>query len=165
MRRCDSIAHYSLFRIEHDAKELELTPEPIRHMREQESKPILQEFKLWLDKEYLTALPKSAFGKAVFYALNNWEALQAYLLDGELTIDNNESEQLMKFLATGRKAWLFLGSDDGGESAEVLMSIATCKRHGVEPFAYLTDVIDTLTEYPDADLECLLPNNWQPKRR
>ncbi len=155
-----------LFRIERDAQELELKPQDIRLMREQESKPILDEFKLWLDREHLMALPKSAFGKAVFYALNNWEALNAYLLDGELAIDNNESEQQMKFLATGRKAWLFLGSDDGGESAEALMSItATCKRHNVEPFAYLTDVIETLMANPDVDLERLLPNNWQPKKR
>jgi transposase len=153
-----------LFDIEHDARDLELKPADVKLMREQESKPILDAFKKWLDKEHTMALPKSSFGKAVSYCLNNWQALKAYLSDGELTIDNNESERQMKRIAMGRKAWLFYGSDNGGERAEVLLSlIETCKMHGVEPWAYLKDVVETLVANPAADLEQLLPTTWKPR--
>lgn len=112
----------------------------------------------------MTALPKSAFGKAVAYCLNNWDALTAYLQDGELTIDNNCAEREMKTVAIGRKSWMFFGSDNGGENAEVLMSIiSTCKRHNVEPWAYLRDVIDALVLNPDTNLEELLPHTWNPR--
>lgn len=159
--------YQNLFGIERDAKELGITGEDLRVMREQEAKPILAEFKLWLDQEQLTALPKSAFGKAVNYCLNNWEALTAYQLSGDLSIDNNQAEQEMKRIATGRKAWLFFGSDNGGERAEVLMMsiIATCKLHGVDPWAYLKDVIEILTINPCADLRSLLPTSWKPKKK
>src|ERR1700738_5223625 len=151
-----------LFKIEDVAKDLELTSADVKLMREQESKPILDELKTWLDREHVMALPKSAFGKAVSYSLNNWEALTAYLADGDLSIDNNIAEQEMKRVAMGRKAWLFFGSDNGGERAEVLLSlVSTCKRHKVEPWAYLKDVIEQLTQNPDTDLENLLPHNWK----
>ena len=155
-----------LFEIERTAKELALSADDVKRMREQEAKPIWDEFKIWLEQEHLVALPKSAFGKAVSYCLNNWEALTAYQIDGDLCIDNNQAEQQMKRIATGRKAWLFFGSDNGGECAEVLMSIiATCKMHGVEPWAYLKDVIETLTIDPQADLRALLPTQWKAKSK
>lgn len=153
-----------LFEIEKAAKELKLSHEQIKLMREQESKPIIDKFKAWLDAEHLIALPKSAFGKAVAYCLNNWDALTAYLLSGDLTIDNNCAEREMKTVAIGRKCWMFFGSDAGGETAEVLMSIiSTCKRHKVEPWAYLRDVIDILVRNPDTNLEQLLPHTWNSR--
>jgi hypothetical protein len=151
-----------LFEVERVAKELDLSPADVRRMREQESKPILEALKSWLDQEQLLALPKSAFGQAINYCLNNWEALTSYLEDGDLTVDNNVAEREMKAIATGRKSWLFFGSDDGGENAEVLLSIiSTCKRHGVEPWSYLTNVIERLLENPATDLEELLPHVWK----
>lgn len=151
-----------LFKIESDARELGLSAEDIKLMREQESKPVLAEMKTWLDQQSLVALPQSAFGKAVQYCLRNWTELNNYLLDGRLRFDNNLAEQEMKRVAIGRKNWLFLGSDNGGEQAEVLMSImSTCRRHGVEPWSYLKDVIQRLTENPNAQLDELLPNNWK----
>jgi transposase len=154
-----------LFEIERTAKELQLKSDDVKLMREQESNPILDNLKVWLDKEQLLALPKSAFGTAVNYCLNNWNGLTAYLQDGDLTIDNNAAEREMKRVATGRKAWLFFGSDNGGENAEVLLSIiSTCKRHGVEPFTYLRDVIERLVHNPDIDLETLLPHTWNQKQ-
>jgi transposase len=154
-----------MFEIERTAKELQLKRDDVKLMREQESKPVLDDLKVWLDKEQLLALPKSTFGKAVNYCLNNWDGLTAYVQDGDLTIDNNSAEREMKRVATGRKAWLFFGSDNGGENAEVLLSIiSTCKRHGVEPFAYLRDVIDRLVQNPDTDLETLLPHTWNQEQ-
>ena len=76
---------------------------------------------------------------------------------------NNLAEQEMKRVAVFRKNALFFGSDKGGENAEVFMSlISTCRRHNVEPWAYLTDVIEKLTIDPDQDLDLLLPHVWTP---
>jgi hypothetical protein len=70
----------------------------------------------------------------------------------------------MKYIAMGRNAWLFFGSDQGGRDHAIVLSIlSTCRRHGVEPWAYLTDVIERLTENPSCDLQQLLPYNWKPK--
>jgi len=153
-----------LFEIERTAKELGLNSADRKLMRTQEAKPILDEFKSWLDAARLYALPKSSFGKAVGYCLNNWTALIAYLEDGDLTIDNNLAEQQMKRVACGRKSWLFLGSENGGATAEVLLSIiSTCKRHKVEPSAYLRAVIEQLIRDPFTDLETLLPHTWNSR--
>jgi transposase len=159
----EALRMYSeLFEIEKTAKDLELNSQQVKQMREQEAVPILDRLKTWLDKQSLTALPKSSFGKAVSYSLNNWKALCMYLADGDLTIDNNIAEREMKHIAIGRKNWYFYGSDNGGERAEVLLSlVSTCKRHGVEPWYYLNDVINRLTKNPHTDLRELLPYNWK----
>ena len=118
----------------------------------------------WLQKQYVTAQPKSSFAKALYYCLNNWQELTQYVTDGFLSIDNNASEREMKYVAMGRKCWLFFGSDKGGKDHAIILSIlSTCRRHGVEPLSYLTDVIQRLTENPNENLEDLLPYNWKPK--
>ena len=84
--------------------------------------------------------------------------------DGRLSIDNNHSEREMKYIAMGRKAWLFFGSDKGGKNHAIMLSIiSTCRRHRVEPWAYLTDVIQRLSKNPDENFEDLLPHKWKPK--
>lgn len=156
----------NLFKIEREAKELDVTGAQLKLMREQEAKPILDKMKVWLDHHSITALPKSSFGKAVHYCLNNWNELTNYLLDGDLRLDNNLAEQEMKRVAINRKNSLFFGSDKGGEDAEVFMSlISTCRRNNIDPFAYLKDVIERLTENPDEDPHLLVPHNWVPRIR
>ena len=87
-------------------------------------------------------LPKSALAQAVTYALNQWRALCRYTEDGRLTIDNNVSERRLRDQAIGRKNWMFLGSAEAGPRAAVLCTIiAGAKRHRLEPWAYLHDVI------------------------
>lgn len=161
---CDEILKMfaDLFEIERTAKELQLSGEETKQMRQQEAVPILNKMKEWFDKQVIIALPQSSFGKAVKYCLNNWTELNNYLLDGDLRIDNNLAEQEMKRIAIGKKNWLFFGSDNGGERAEVLMSLtSTCKRHGINPTKYLKYVIQKLTENPNQDLDPLLPHNWK----
>jgi transposase len=151
-----------IFEIERTARELGLSGNDIKLMREQETSPILNEIKTWLDTHAITALPKSSFGKGVHYCLNNWTELTNFMLDGDLRADNNLAEQEMKRIACGRKNWLFLGSDAGGETAEVLLSlISTCRRHNVNPSEYLKDILTTLAQNPDAPIDPLLPNNWK----
>lgn len=154
----------SLYEIERAAKDLEIPHDELTRMREEEAVPILNAFSEWMQKKYAITPPKSSFGKALFYCINNWNELTQYVKDGELKIDNNHSEREMKYVAMGRKAWLFFGSDKGGKDHAIVMSIlSTCRRHGVEPWAYLTDVIQRLTENPACDLEELLPYNWKQR--
>jgi hypothetical protein len=105
-------------------------------------------------------LPKSAFGKAVTYARNQRAALRRYATDGRLTIDNNVSERTLRLQAIGRKNWQFLGSEEAGPRAAVLFTIlAGAKRHRLEPWAYLRDVLLRLSA-GETDLELLLPDRW-----
>jgi transposase len=154
----------ALYEIERTAKELKLPTDEIRLMREQEAVPLLDNFHDWLQKQYALAQPKSSFGKALFYCLNNWNELKQYTTNGALKIDNNHVEREMKYISMGKKSWLFFGSDQGGKNDAIVSSIiSTCRRHGVEPWSYLTDVIQRLTENPAENLEELLPWKWKPK--
>jgi transposase len=154
----------ALYEIEKTAKELELPTSEITLMRQQEALPLLNNFHQWLQFQYARCQPKSSFGKALYYCLNNWNELQQYVKDGELKIDNNHCEREMKYVAMGKKAWLFFGSDEGGKNHAIVASIlSTCRRHGVEPWAYLNDIIQRITENDFASLEELLPFNWKQK--
>src|SRR5258708_5203292 len=102
-------------------------------------------------------------GQAIGYVLNQWDALNRYLDDGRLAIDNNITERQMRGVAVGRKNWLFAGSDEGGKRAAILYSlICTCSLQGIEPWAYLKDVLQRLAagETPDA----LTPRLWLAQR-
>ena len=129
-------------------------------LRQTESIPILERFEVWLRLYHSTALPKSAFGKAVSYALNQWDSLQTFTTDGRLSIDNNVSERTLRHQAIGRKNWLFLGSERAGNRAAVLSTIlAGAKRHRLEPFAYVRDLLLHLHAEP-SDLTPFLPDRW-----
>ena len=110
-------------------------------------------------------LPKSPIAAAINYVLNQWEALKRYTTDGDLHIDNNVSERTLKLIGMGRINWLFVGSDNGGQTAAVLFSFtATCKQLGIDAFAYLRDVLERLPTHPAERLEELLPHRWQGAR-
>jgi transposase len=129
-------------------------------LRQLESVPILEGIKNYLDDLSRRILPKSALGKAITYARNQWEALRRYVSDGRLTIDNNVSERTLRLQAIGRKNWEFLGSADAGPRAAVLFTIlAGAKRHRLEPWAYLRDVLLHVSA-GETDLEPLLPDRW-----
>lgn len=132
-----------------------------RHaLRQSESVPLLDQIETWLEARAHSALPKNLFAQAVGYARNQWEALRRYTADGRLTIDNNQSERTLRLQAIGRKNWLFLGSQRGGGTAAVLFSLlASAKRHYLEPWSYLRDVLSALAEAPE-DLTRLLPDVW-----
>src|SRR6516165_2817370 len=128
--------------------------------RQERSLPVLKRLEEYLREQRAVALPKSQFGKAINYALNQWPALLLYASDGRLEIDNNASERTLRPLAISRKNWLFFGSDRGGETAAILMSIlASAKRHGIEPFAYVRQLLIALSS-ADVDLRSLLPDVW-----
>ncbi len=133
-----------------------------RDLRQAEAVPILERLRAELDRLSARLLPKSALAQAVTYALNQWQALCRYTEDGRLTIDNNVSERRLRDQAIGRKNWLFLGSERaGGRAAVIYTIIAGAKRHRIEPWAYLNDVILQLTvDASPESLERLLPDRW-----
>lgn len=126
-------------------------------LRAEHSAPVLSDFKQWLNNQEF--LPKSVIGQAATYTRNQWEALNRYVEDGDLSIDNNAAERSMKPVAIGRKNWLFVGSPQAGHRAAILMSlIASCKACSVEPWSWLQSI---LTDIPrNAALEALLPDQW-----
>jgi transposase len=127
------------------------------------SRPILEAVHAWLEGEQPKVLPKSPVGEAIGYALNHWDALARPLEAGFLEVDNGASERALKPVALGRKNWLFAGSDEGGKTAATLMSLCTtCKGLGVDPFAYLRDVLDRVSTHPNSRIEELLPDRWKP---
>jgi transposase len=131
-------------------------------LRQAESVPILERLRDELDRLSTRLLPKSALAQAMTYALNQWRALCRYTEDGRLTIDNNVSERRLRDQAIGRKNWMFLGSVEAGPRAAVLCTIiAGAKRHRLEPWAYLHDVILQLSvDASPESLARLLPERW-----
>jgi transposase len=105
-------------------------------------------------------LPKSKYGQAIGYALNHWSELRQFTANGVLEIDNNISERTLRLCAIGRKNWMFLGSDRGGETAAICFSIlANAKRYSIEPFAYVRALLVALSS-DQVDLESVLPDVW-----
>jgi transposase len=159
----------ALYAVEDEAAELiaagKLTGEAadaVRlRLRQEKTKPLLTSLSDWLKEQALKALPKSPIGLAIAYALRHWQALTRFADQGFLNIDNNAAERALRGIALGRKNWLFAGSDEGAKTAAVLYSIvATCKQLGVDPFAYLCDVLARLPNHPTASLAELLPAPW-----
>jgi transposase len=151
-----------LYDVERRAKEQQLDEEARHALRQEHSRPILASFAAWLEAESAGVLPKSPIGEAIAYARSNGVALSRYLEAGYLAIDNNASENALRAVALGRKNWLFCGSDRGGRTAAVLMSLtASCKALSVEPFAYLRDVLQRVSTHPNSRIAELLPDRWK----
>jgi len=165
LRSHQALAYYrQLYELERQSKDF--SDAQRLQMRQDLAVPILGQFHAWLTAQRPEVLPKSPMAEAIGYALNNWEALRRYTNAGFLAIDNNAAEREMKRIAIGRKNWLSIGSPRGGQTAAVLFSfMSTCKRQGVEPWAYLQDVLTRLPAPPVGPLGDLLPDHWQATRR
>jgi transposase len=142
-----------------------LTPEARAALRQQKATPILAEIQRTLQAWSIEVLPKSPVGMAVAYALGQWQALTRYPQDGRLAIDNNAAERALRGVAVGRNNWLFAGSDEGGRRAAILYSlIGSCKMIRVDPWAYLTDVLERISTYPARRIADLTPLAWKAAR-
>jgi transposase len=130
--------------------------------RQARSVTLLADLKSWYERHRRRLSAKSKLGKALQYALSRWDALTRYTSDGRLNIDNNLSERLLRGIAVTRKNFLFLGSDRGGERAAIFYTmIETAKLNGLNPQAYLADIIHRLaTGHPNTRLADLLPWNY-----
>jgi transposase len=137
------------------------SPAEVLALRQQLSVPIMGRLRAWLDSAAARqVLPKSPLGEALRYLVNQWEALSVFLGDGRVPIDNNETEQLMKQVATGRKNWLFIGSVEAGYRAAILMTIvSTAHRYHLDIWLYVKDILDRLLA-GERDLATLRADRW-----
>lgn len=151
-----------LYKIERKSRERNIDFETRKRYRQLCAKPVLGEIKEWLDDNHLKVLPKSAIGKAIVYTLNLWPRLTEYVSCGKYEIDNNLIENAIRPLALGRKNYLFAGSHQAAQRAAMFYSFfATCKINGTEPLAWLTDVLNRISEHKANKLSELLPAYWQ----
>ena len=163
------LSHYALgiiqrmYQVEADAKNA--TASERKAMRDATSLPLVAEFFDWCREQQIKALPKSKFGVALTYALNQEGSLRRYLDEGDLQIDNNACERTLRGIAIGRKNWLFIGSPAGGKAAAQVFSVlGSAQLHGVEPLSYLTDVITRLPSTSVDRIEQFLPDVWAKER-
>jgi len=145
-----------LFLIERDLHEA--TPAERLAGRLQHSRPVLNAFHAWLERQAQAALPKSAFGQAITYCRHQWEKLNVFLQDGRLELDNNRAERSIKPFVIGRKNWLFANTPAGATaSAQIYSVIETAKENGLHPYAYLTHLFERLPDATSSQLDALLP--------
>ena len=127
-----------IYRIERELLTQQLGPEQFAGKRRQRVLPILNDFKEWLEKKAVQVPPSTLLGKAVSYALGEWEKLTRYLDSPHLTPDTNSVENAIRPFVVGRKNWLFSGSPRGAHASATLYSlIETAKANGLEPYRYL----------------------------
>jgi transposase len=151
-----------LFDLEDELRDL--ADENRHQQRQLRARPLLEEFKTWLDERLQTLRPKHALRGAIAYMTKRWECFVRFLESGAIPIHNNATEQAVKVAVMGKKNWLFFGNTRGGEAAAVLYTLtATCRRLQIDPHAYLKDVFERLP-LCDADdagtLMPLLPDRW-----
>jgi len=157
--------HYLILIRELYAIEAELPekPEEVVTLRQAKSAPVLARIKDALDQDVDRHLAKSAMAQAVGYARNQWDKLGAYVEHGQTRIDNNLTEQAIRPTKLGAKNWLFIGHPEAGQrSAMIYTILECCRRHRVEPLAYLNDVLRRLPGMTNRQAEAtrLTPSQW-----
>lgn len=138
-------------------------PDLRRTVRQSRASPLLEQLETWLNQTLAHVSKKSALGGAILYALNRWQALTCYCDDGRIEIDNNAAERALLAVALGRKNYLFIGSNAGGERAAAINSLlGSAKLNGLNPHAYLTYVPERIADHPINRVDELLPWNIFP---
>ena len=152
----------ALYAIEREAEHM--SDQERQLLRQEKAVSLLNQMKQWLwHDDNRNLLPKPYIGKAFTYARNFWEKLSKYTLDGKYRIDNNLVENSIRPVALGRKNYLFAGSHEGAKRAAVIYSfMGTCKLNNVDPYQWLTDVLNRIQDHKAKRLEELLPFNWEP---
>jgi len=155
-----------LFEVEREASEQQVDEAERLRRRDTLSRPVTEQLGRWVADTYNREPPKSPLARACFYAINQWKPLSRFLEDARLPLHNNASELRLREIAVGRKNYLFAGSDAGAERAACVYTlVATCVLAGVEPWAYLTDVLEKLASgWPQRRLAELLPPMWKSAR-
>jgi transposase len=150
-----------LYAIEATAKDM--PPDRKHRVRQAEAVPLLRDLRCWLDSHFPNLLPQSPLAQAFGYALRNWDALVRYTDNGVLQPDNNAMERAIRPIAVGRSNYLFAGSVRGGRAAATMYSLlGTAKLNGLNPYAWLKDVLTRLPSHPSNRVAELLPLAWPP---
>lgn len=150
-----------LYAIEREAKALDATER--WRLRQERAKPIADRLHAWMLAQRSRVPDGSGTAKALDYSLKRWVALTRYLDDGAVPIDNNYLENRIRPIAQGRRSWLFAGSLRAGRRAAAVMSlIQSANLNGLDPHAYLKDILTRLPTHPNSRIDELLPHNWQP---
>ena len=146
----------ALYAVEKKGKEFDCAAR--QKLRQEEAKPLLESYHCWLTKIRPTVAPGSSTLKAIDYTLRRWPALIRYADTGNLPIDNNSVENVIRPIAVGKKNWLFVGSERAGQRAAAIQSLfATAKLNGLDPSAWLKMVMEKLPTCPNSDIDQLLP--------
>ncbi len=151
-----------LYAVEAEATKRNLDPPARLVLRSERSGPLMDELGKWIAEQHPQLPPKSPLGKALTYSLNQWKQLRRFLADGRIQLDNNGVERQLRAVAVGRKNYLHAGSDAAAERAAVLYTvIGTAVVQGVEPMAYVRDLVEKISgDYPAKRLRELLPDRW-----
>ena len=132
-------------------------------VRQDLSAPRVAELEIWMREQRARLSRHDPVARALDYMLTRWAAFTGFLTDGRICLTNNAAERALRGIALGRKAWLFAGSDRGGERAALMYSlIVTAKLNDVDPQAWLGDVLARIAEHPAHQLDELMPWNWRP---
>ena len=151
-----------LYRIERRAKAQGMSLADRLELRQREAKPIFMEVGQLIATLRKDVLPKSPLGQALKYAENQWPAMARYLEVAQAELDNNSTEHALRGIVLGRRNWLHVGQESGGEKAANLCSLMiSCKRLNVEPYAYLHDILQRLPSHPNKDIWQLTPRGWK----
>ena len=149
------------YRVEHDAKQQQLSEHAHLELRKLRAGPVRERFKAWLDAQRSRHPPKSPLGGAIRYTLGQWGELGVFLDDARVPLDNNASERSLRRIALGRKNYLFVGDVASGKSLAGLYSlVATCESRGINPFDYLADVLARVQDHRANAIDELLPAAW-----
>jgi transposase len=137
-------------------------PEQRHAVRQELIKPLVTALENWMRTERARLSRHADTAKAIDYMLKRWPAFTRFLDDGRICLSNNAAERALRGIAIGRRAWLFAGSDRGGERAAAMFTlIETAKLNDLDPQAWLTDVLRRINDHPAARLDELLPWNWK----
>ncbi|BCO08952.1 transposase [Desulfolithobacter dissulfuricans] len=155
-----------LYSLEKKWKKTGLIREEIHRLRQEQSRPILDDFYRWLVKRSSQTPPKGLLGQAISYSLRQWDRLVGYLEDGRLSMDNNRAENSIRPFVVGRKNWLFSGTPEGAEASALIYSLVeTARANGQEPYSYLRYIFEKIPLAATLeDCEAMLPWNIDPRQ-
>jgi transposase len=153
-----------VYKVEHEAKERGIVRTPEHHeLRQTRGRAAMGALHVWLLGQQDVHLPKSPMGQAIAYALKQWPTLLRFLDDVRIPPDNNGAESALRVAALGRKNFLFVfDADKGANLAGLYSLVSTCESCGVDPIAYLRDVLLRIDTHPASRIDELLPDRWKP---
>jgi transposase len=155
-----------LYQVEAALREKKSGPALRAAMRANASRPIVERLHRALVRHKTRHLPKSPLGQAIDYALAQWSTLGVYLGDGRVEIDNNRVENAIRPTAVGKKNWLFMGEAGAGQRGAILYTVVeSCRRRGLDPYAYLKDVLTRLPAMTNHQIPEILPATWAKTRQ